>query len=92
MTTISPTRVSMYDFLYQDTQPMVSLLADAAQLSLPQTRLALSASLQAIVGALLAYQQRHQGQTVNKKLFNRGAVKELRQHNSMNFATINATL
>lgn len=92
MTTISPTRVSMYDFLYQDTQPMVSLLADAAQLSLPQTRLALSASLQAIVSALLAYQQRHQGQTVNKKLFNRGAVKELRQHNSMNFATINATL
>ena len=92
MTTISPTRVSMYDFLYQDTQPMVSLLADAAQLSLPQTSLALSASLQAIVSALLAYQQRHQGQTVNKKLFNRGAVKELRQHNSMNFATINATL
>ena len=92
MTTISPTRVSMYDFLYQDTQPLVSLLADAAELSLPQTRLALGASLQAIVAALLAYQQRHQGQAINKKLFNRAAVKELRQYNSMNFVTLNATL
>ena len=92
MTTISPTRVSMYDFLYHDTQPMLSLLADAAQLSLPQARLAMDASLQAIVGALLAYQQRHQGQVISKKLFGRSAVKELRQYNSMNFATINATL
>ena len=92
MTTISPTRVSMYDFLYQDTAPMVSLLADAAQLSLPQARLAMDASLQAIISALLAYQQRHDGQTVSKKLFGRGAVKEIRQYNSMNFATMNATL
>lgn len=92
MTTISPTRVSMYDFLYQDTQPMVSLLADVAKLSLPQTRLALSASLQAIVSALLAYQQRYQGQSVSKKLFNRSAVKDLRRYNSMNFTTIEATL
>ena len=53
MTTISPTRVSMYDFLYHDTKPMLSLLADAAQLSLPQTRLGMDASLQAIVSALL---------------------------------------
>lgn len=92
MTTISPTRVSMYDFLYQDTKPMVSLLADAAQLSLPQARYAMDASLQAIISALLAYQQRYQGQSVSKKLFSRSAVKELRQYNSMNFATINATL
>ena len=92
MTTISPTRVSMYDFLYQDTKPMVSLLADVAKLSLPQARLAMDASLQAIVSALLAYQQRHTGQTVSKKLFGRHAVKELRQYNSMNFATLNATL
>ena len=92
MTTISPTRVSMYDFLYQDTMPMVSLLADAAQLSLSQARLAMDDSLQAIVSALLAYQQRHDGQVVSKKLFGRSAVKELRQYNSMNFATINATL
>lgn len=92
MTTISPTRVSMYDFLYHDTQPMLSLLADAAQLSLPQARLGMDASLQAIVSALLAYQQRHQGQAVSKKLFGRSAVKELRQYNSMNFATISATL
>jgi hypothetical protein len=92
MTTISPTRVSMYDFLYQDTIPMVSLLADAAKLSLPQARLAMDASLQAIISALLAYQQRYDGQAVSKKLFGRGAVKELRQYNSMNFATISATL
>ncbi|WP_201550185.1 hypothetical protein [Psychrobacter fjordensis] len=92
MTTISPTRVSMYDFLYQDTIPMVSLLADAAKLSLPQARLAMDASLQAIISALLAYQQRYDAQAVSKKLFGRGAVKELRQYNSMNFATISATL
>lgn len=92
MTTISPTRVSMYDFLYQDTKPMVSLLADAAKLSLPQARLAMDASLQAIVSALLAYQQHNDGQTVSKKLFTRTAVKELRRYNSMNFSTINATL
>ena len=92
MTTISPTRVSMYDFLYQDTKPMLSLLADAGQLSLPQARLAMNASLQAIISALLVYQQRHQGQVVSKKLFGRSAVKELRRYNSMNFATINATL
>ena len=92
MTTISPTRVSMYDFLYQDTMPMLSLLADAAQLSLPQARLAMNASLQAIISALLVYQQRHQGQAISKKLFGRAAVKELRQYNSMNFATVSATL
>lgn len=92
MTTISPTRVSMYDFLYQDTKPLVSLLADAAALSLPQARLAMDASLQAIISALLAYQQRHQGQALSKKLFCRSAVKEMRQYNSMNFATLNTTL
>ena len=92
MTTISPTRVSMYDFLYHDTKPMLPLLADAAQLSLPQARLAMNASLQAIVSALLAYQQQHQGQALSKRLFGRAAVKELRQYNSMNFATLKATL
>lgn len=92
MTTISPTRVSMYDFLYQDTKPMVSLLADVAKLSLPQARLAMDASLQAIISALLAYQQHNDGQAVSKKLFTRTAVKELRRYNSMNFSTINATL
>ena len=82
----------MYDFLYQDTKPLVSLLADAAALSLPQARLAMTASLQAIISALLAYQQRHQGQALSKKLFGRSAVKEMRQYNSMNFATLNTTL
>ena len=92
MTTISPTRVSMYDFLYQDTKPLVSLLADVAALSLPQARLAMDASLQAIISALLAYQQQRQGQVISKKLFGGSAVKEMRQYNSMNFATLNATL
>ena len=90
MTYISPTRVSMYDFLYQDTQPMVSLLADITQLSLPQTRLVMDEALQAIISALLAYHQRHGAQGVCKKLFARGAIKELREYNSMNFTTINA--
>ena len=92
MTTISPTHVSMYDFLYQDTKPLVSLLADAATLSLPQARLAMDAGLQAIISALLAYQQQRKGQVLSKKLFGRSAVKEMRQYNSMNFATLNATL
>ena len=92
MTTISPTRVSMYDFLYQDTQPIVSLLADVTQLSLPQTQIALGASLQAIISALLAYQQQYQSQAISKKLFERSAVKELRQYNAMNFATIKTAL
>ncbi|MGM8886599.1 hypothetical protein ACS8FD_11715 [Psychrobacter sp. 1U2] len=92
MTTISPTRVSMYDFLYQDIQPLTSLLADTATLSLPQTRIAVNSSVQAILAALLAYQQRYQAQAVNKKLFSRAAVKELRQYNAMNFATLSATL
>ena len=71
---------------------MLPLLADAAQLSLPQARLAMDASLQAIVSALLAYQQQHQEQALSKRLFGRAAVKELRQYNSMNFATLKATL
>lgn len=62
-----------------------------SRLDKSHSRLALSASLQAIVSALLAYQQHYQGQAVTKKLFQRGAVKELRQHNSMNFATLKAT-
>ena len=82
----------MYDFLSQDLQPTVSLLADATQLSLPQTRLGLSASLQAIVTALLAYEQRNQASVVYKKLLTRSSVKELRQYNAMNFATISASL
>ncbi|GAA0310829.1 hypothetical protein [Psychrobacter aestuarii] len=90
MTYISPTRVSMYDFLYQDIQPTVSLLADITRLSLPQTRLVMDEALQAILSALLAYQQAYGGQAVCKKLFARSAIKELRQYNSMNFKTINA--
>ena len=82
----------MYDFLYQDMQPVISLLADASELSLPQTQLALSTSLQAIVIALLSYQQHYQAPSVQKKLFTRSAVKELRQYNAMNFTTIGVTL
>lgn len=92
MSTVSPTRLSMYDFLSEDMQPIVSLLADAAQLSLPQARLGLSASLQAIVTALLAYHDRHHAAAVHKKLLTRSAVKELRQYNAMNFVTIGVSL
>ncbi len=82
----------MYDFLYQDTQPIISLLADACHLSLPQTRLVLTASLQAIMTALLAYEREHQASTVHKRLFTRSTVNELRQYNAMNFVTIAASL
>lgn len=92
MITISPTRISIYDFLYHDTQPMVSLLADAAQLSLPQARLAITSGLQAIISALLAYQLQYKAQAVSKKLFASSAVKEMRQYNAMNFATVTASL
>ena len=71
---------------------MASLLADVTQLSLPQTRLGMTASVQAIVVALLAYEQRHQVSTVHKKLFTRGAVKEMRHYNAMNFVTVAASL
>lgn len=90
MNYISPTRVSIYDFLTEDTLPLTVLLADIAKLSLPQAQLAQSASIQAIVSALLAYQARHGGTAVIKKLFSRNGIKELRQYNSMNFVTIDA--
>lgn len=92
MNHISPTRVSIYDFLFEDTLPLTVLLADIAQLSLPQARIAHSASLQALVSALLSYQARHKGTAVIKKLFARGGIKDLRQYNSMNFVTITAAL
>lgn len=88
MTTISPVRVSIYAFSYQNTQPLVSLLADVTHLSLPQTRIAVTSGLQAIVAALLAYRQRHSASAVSKNLFANNAVKKLRQYNAMNFATL----
>lgn len=90
MSTISPTQVSMYDFLYHDIQPTLSLLADATSLSIPQTHKATISGIQAIVAALLAYHQRHDAQMVSKKLFSRSAIKELRKYNAMNFATLSA--
>lgn len=89
---ISPTRVSIYDFLYEDTLPLTVLLADIAHLSAPQAKIALNSSLQAIVSALLSYQSRYNGETVIKRLFSHSGIKELRQYNSMNFATIESAV
>lgn len=88
MKLISPTRVSIYDFMYSDTLPLTPLLADISQLSLPQAKRALTSSLQALLSALLSYQARHGGTAVIKKLFSRSGIKDLRQYNSMNFVTI----
>ena len=88
MNYISPTRVSVYDFLYEDTLPLTVLLADVAQLSYPQARLAMTSGLQAITSALLSYQSRHGGDAVLKRLFNHSGIKALRQYNSMNFVTL----
>lgn len=90
MAHISPTFVSIYDILYTDTQPSIPLLADLAQLSLPQTRLALTASIQAFVSALVAYEKAHGGDAVIKRLLTRSAIKEMRQYNAMNLATMTA--
>ncbi|MDO5769062.1 MAG: hypothetical protein Q4P13_06115, partial [Psychrobacter sp.] len=92
MNYISPTRVSVYDFLYQDTLPLTPLLADIAQLSYPQAKIALQASLQAIVSALLAYHQHQDSATLIKKLLLRNVIKDLRQFNAMNFVTIEAAM
>lgn len=92
MKLISPTRVSIYDFMYTDTLPLTPLLADISHLSLPQSKRALTASLQALLSALLSYQARHGGTTVLKKLFSRSGIKDLRQYNSMNFVTMSIAL
>lgn len=92
MTDINPTYVSIYDFLYEDTKPLVPLLADIANLSLLQTQQALSESIQAITIALLYFHQRqHQhGDAILKKLFQRSSVKDLRCYNAMNFKTMSS--
>lgn len=92
MKLISPTRVSIYDFTYTDTLPLTPLLADISHLSLPQAQRGLTASLQALLSALLSYQARHGGTAVLKKLFSRSGIKDLRQYNSMNFVTLSIAL
>lgn len=92
MKLISPTRVSIYDFMYTDTLPLTPLLADISHLSLPQAQRGLTASLQALLSALLSYQARHGGTAVLKKLFSRSGIKDLRQYNSMNFVTMSIAL
>lgn len=88
MTQIAATRVSIYDFLYVNTRPLLPLLADVAGLSLTQSRHGITYSLQAIVSALLSYEQHQGGAALLKKLLNRNSVKELRQYNAMNFVTL----
>lgn len=85
---LSPTRVSIYDFLYQDTHPIVSLLADTAQLSLPQARQGLTLSLQACCFGLIATHHALDAEAFNKRLLQHAHIKKLRQYNAMNLYTM----
>lgn len=88
MSHLSPTRVSVYDFLYQDTQPIVPLLADATQLSLPQARQGLTLCLQSFCFGLIKVHQALDADTVHKRLLQRANIKTLRQYNAMNLHTM----
>ena len=88
MSHLSPTRVSVYDFLYQDTQPIVPLLADATQLSLPQARQGLTLCLQSFCFGLIKAHQALDADTVHKRLLQRANIKTLRQYNAMNLHTM----
>lgn len=84
MTALLPTRVSIYDFLIEDTQPIDSIVADLGHISLPQARILIEHGIQAIVSALLAYNQHQGSDLLIKNLINRNQVKELRKHNAFN--------
>lgn len=88
MSHLSPTRVSVYDFLYQDTQPIVPLLADATQLSIPQARQGLTLCLQSFCFGLIKAHQALDADTVHKRLLQRANIKTLRQYNAMNLHTM----
>lgn len=92
MTALLPTRVSIYDFLYQDTQPIHAVLADFGRISLPQARILVENGIQAITGAIIAYNQNEGSEAVLKKLLNRSQVKELRKHNAFNFMTMKTAM
>lgn len=90
MTALFPTRVSLYDFLFEDTLPIDAVFADIGHLSIPQARVIIENGIQAIISALLAYNQRYGGEAVLKKLLNRNPVKELRTYNAFNLNTMKA--
>lgn len=92
MTALLPTRVSIYDFLFEDTQPIDAVLADMGNISLPQARIIIENGIQAITSSLLAYNQVEGPDAVLKKLLNRTQVKELRKHNAFNFRTMKTAM
>ncbi|WP_019672004.1 hypothetical protein [Psychrobacter lutiphocae] len=92
MTALLPTRVSLYDFLYEDTQPIDAVFADTGRISLPQARLIIEHGIQAIISALLAYHQNYGAEAVLKKLLCRSQIKELRKHNAFNFNTMQTAI
>nr|WP_241878088.1 hypothetical protein [Psychrobacter sp. PraFG1]UNK04511.1 hypothetical protein MN210_09455 [Psychrobacter sp. PraFG1] len=57
MTALVPTRVSLYDFLVKDTLPIDAIFADLGTISLPQARIIIEQGIQAVISALLAYNQ-----------------------------------
>lgn len=89
MTALLPTRVSLYDFLLEDTLPIDSVFADIGNISIPQARVLIENGIQAIISALMAYNQAQGSEAVLKKLLNRTQVKELRKYNAFNFKTMN---
>ncbi|SUD90995.1 hypothetical protein [Psychrobacter phenylpyruvicus] len=90
MTALLPTRVSLYDFLFEDTLPIDSIFADIAGISIPQARVLIENGIQAIISGLMAYNQQHGGDAVLKKLLRRSQIKELRKYNAFNLKSMNA--
>ncbi len=90
MTALLPTRVSLYDFLFEDTLPIDSILADIGGLSIPQARILIENGIQAIISGLMAYNQQYGGDAVLKKLLKRTQIKDLRKYNAFNLKTMNA--
>ena len=90
MTALLPTRVSLYDFLLEDTLPIDSIFSDIGGISIPQARILIENGIQAIVSGLMAYHQKYGGEYILKKLLKRTQVKELRNFNAFNLKTMNA--
>lgn len=88
MTALLPTRVSLYDFLFEDTLPIDSVFADVGNISIPQSRLIIKNGIQAIISAIMAFNQKLGTEAFVKKMLNRSQVKELRKYNAFNFDTM----
>lgn len=90
MTALLPTRISLYDFLYEDTLPIKSVFADIGNISIPQARILIQNGIQAIISALMSYNQALGSEAVLKKLLCRNQIKELRKYNAFNLKTMYA--